>query len=322
MAALRTATLVAGSAYGGAYVYNNVGADGLRGLAADILLRERERLRAGDGGGSAGGAAGGAAAGAGIDRLAEQVERLSGEVSRANGRPVVVYGGAEGAASLWDVGGLAGWTVLAFGVGTAVYYVCVWRDVSLRDFMWVSRKAFSSTVQGINAGMKNVNAAVAAIRAELTEKLRSLEFSVDGVRTDLSKKIEAEVSEVKEGVDGVQDMLHGVNDRMELLDGKLDTATSGIFALVRVVSSMAPEQLPSSSPFAELRRFAEMSDKSRPVAIDGTGVFSRASLPSSSTSFAAAALEAPAETDSPALSRRTSTQRLASSFKPPHNPDT
>jgi Protein of unknown function (DUF1664) len=301
--ALRTVSLVIGGAGGGSYLYNNVSADGVRSVARDILLRESAR--------DPGRAQSPAVDHSGLDRLAAQVERLSSEVSSSAARPVVVYGGGGGADVSGLFGSLAGWTVVAVAVGTAVYYVCLWRGTSVTDFMWVSRQAFKDTVTGINAGMKNVSATVATIRHDMAEKLRHLETRLENVRSSLSEKMETEVADVKERVDIVgkevveaAEMLHAVNSRIELMADKLDTATNGIMALVRVVSSLAPEKLKPESPFVELRRFAEVADKNGTRAIDGSNAFSHRRLPSNS-SFAAATLEGPTEC-SPTAARRAS----------------
>lgn len=308
-AALRTVTLVVGGAGGGTYLYNNVSPEGVRSVARDFLLRERGR----DAGGAGAGA--GAARDDGVlDRLATQVERLSTEVSSSASRQVVVYGGGQDAG--WGAGAVAGWTVVGVTVGTAVYYICLWKGVSVTDFMWVSRNAFKSTVSGINASMKSVSASVTTIKQDMADKMRSLEFRMESVRAGLSKKVEAEVADVKDRVDVVgrevvetSEMVQAVNNRIETMHDKIDHATKGIMALVHVVSSLAPEKLKPDSPFVELRRFAEYVDNDGLRAIDGSTAFRHRRLPSANASLAAATLEGLTE-HSPEMTRRSSTPHV------------
>lgn len=310
-AAFRTVTLVVGGAGGGSYLYNNVSPEGLRSVVRDFLLRERARDA-----GAAGAAHGtGAARDDGVlDRLATQVERLSTEVSSSASRQVVVYGGGQDTG--WSTGSVAGWTVVGVTVGTAVYYFCLWKGVSMTDFMWVSRNAFKSTVSGINASMKSVSASVTTIKQDMADKMRSLEFRMESVRAGLSKKVETEVADVKDRVDVVgrevsdtAETLQAVNNRIETMHEKIDHATKGIMALVNVVSSLAPEKLRPDSPFVELRRFAECVDNDGLRAIDGSTAFTHRRLPSSNASLAAATLDGLTE-HSRDMTRRSSTPHV------------
>lgn len=292
---LRALTMIVGAGYGGTYLYNNVTPESVRGLVADLVLRDSRSgsNRSADGRGPHDVADSGA-----VDAIAAQVERLSREVQRSSARPVVVYGGNDSfTSSIVDKLALAGWAISIVSVGTGVAYFCYWRGYSFRDLLWVSRSTFNTTVDCITSGVKQLSASVASVRRDLTDKLLSLEYRVENVQVGLENKIESEVADVKNSVEGVghdveivHNLLSGVNDRIELLDGKLDTATSGILALVRVVSSLAPDKVSRDSPFVDLRRFQQLATADKPGHLPSSksASFAPHQLPSS---FAAAALE-------------------------------
>jgi Protein of unknown function (DUF1664) len=290
--------MVAGAGYAGSYISANpVSLDSVRNLAAELLMRHGARPA---GESSTASSSPTSSASADIQALALQVERLSREVQRGGGRPVVVVGGQDASpAGLLEQVAVAGWNVAILALGGAVVYLCIYRGLGyeVRDLMWVSRTAFNKTVNGISSGVERVSERVGAVRKDVSEKLRNVEYRIESVRTGLGKMIESEIADVKNCVDNVhrdvedvQDTMQTVSERIEMLDMKLDTATSGIFALIRCVASLAPDALPIDSPFSELRRFAELAsvDKAGRLAVKSNPAFLSQHLPSS---FAAAALE-------------------------------
>jgi Protein of unknown function (DUF1664) len=319
--ALRTLTMAVGAGYAGSYMSSNsLSLDSVRSLAADILMRHGARTT-GSTSSPAPGSDAPSSASADIQALSAQVERLSREVNRAGGRPVVVVGTPD-APTVGFMESLAstGWNVVLIVLGGAVVYVCVRRGLgySVTDLLWVSRNAFNTTVDGISSGVEKVSQRVGAVRKEVSEKLRNVEHRLESVRAGLGKMIESEIADVKNCVDGVhrnvedvQDTMQNVNERIEMLDSKLDTANSGIFALIRCVASLAPDALPIESPFSELRRFAALAsvDKAGRLAVKSNPAFLSHNIPSS---FAAAALEGASDCSqliSPVLSRRDSMPR-------------
>lgn len=268
-ASLRSLTLLFSAGWGGSWVYNNT--DTARDVIATQLARLLKNAAAvknaersdGRGGGSGSNATSGADMGA-LNELSEKVSKLAQDVSRTADRPVVVLGpGSSRVSALADALSLAGWAVLAVGCGSACYYVAIWKGWSLRDLAWVSQASFDNTVSALQGGIAKVTGAVAAVRREFGERMRVIESRVDAVRNALSMQIESEVSEVKAGIADVQadvasvhTALADVTDRIDAMDGKLDTATKGIMALVRVVSSLTPDAGRPGNPFWELKQLA------------------------------------------------------------------
>lgn len=244
---LRTLAVLFGASYGGSYLYNNM--DHARSLAARILLQHQAaEKQASDSASSAT-----STSSADVDALSAQMDALTREMSRTRDTPIVLLGPSgqfKGSlAAISDVFNLLGWAVVAVTVGGVGYYVIVRKNVSLRDLAWVSQKTFAGTVGAMQKGIATVSGAVRAVRRELDEKLRMMEGHVDEVHDSLTGKIEEEVGGVKVDVSGVHTEVTSVKDRLddltirfEQLDSKIDTATSGIMALVKVLFSLAPDQ--------------------------------------------------------------------------------
>lgn len=261
-------------------MYNNM--DHARELATRILLQHKAEEKK-----NISSAADSAAStsSSNIDTLSAQMDALAREVSRSRDQPVVVMGPSgqlKGSlATISDIFNLLGWAVVAVSVGGVGYYVVVKRNVSLKDLAWVSQRTFAGTVGAMQKGISTVSGAVRAVRRELDEKLRMMQGHVDEIHDSLSEKIEEEIGGVKVDVSGVHTEVTCVKDRMddfriqfEQLDGKMDTATSGIMALIKVVSTLAPERLQPGTPFFELKRF--MNSK-QPEKIAGNNVVRRLS---------------------------------------------
>lgn len=263
MAALgmRTLAMLFGASYGGTYLYNNM--DHARSVAARILLQHQTEENKNT---SAGAESAASNSTSNVDALSAQMDALAREMSRTRDHPVVLVGPSgplKGSlATISDILNLLGWAVVAVSVGGVGYYVAVKRNVSLRDLAWVSQRTFAGTVGAMQKGISTVSGAVRAVRRELDEKLRMMQGHVDEMHDSLSGKIEDEIGGVKVDVNGVHKEVVCVKDRMddfrirfEQLDGKMDMATSGIMALVKVVSTLAPERLQPGTPFFELKRF-------------------------------------------------------------------
>lgn len=254
---IRTLLIVATAGYSGTYIYNNL--DHARALATRLLLQPPTTDQSNSP----------SQPSPQTEALSAQMDALTRQMSRANDNPVVLLGPTTGSlkgslATLSDLLNLLGWGLVVVSLGGVGYYVAVRRNLSLRDLAWVSQSTFNGTIAAMQKGITRVSGAVGAVRRDLGERLRLMEGRVDSVRECLSEKIEEEVAGVKGGVDNVgaevcevRGVLDNVHSRIEQLDGKIDTATTGIMALARVVSSLAPERLQPGTPFYELKRFAD-----------------------------------------------------------------
>ncbi len=261
---LRTITLLFSAGWGGSYFYNH--ADGTRDIIATQLGRAVRRAVAITDGKENDANNANSAENSALSALSDKVTALSRDITRSADRPVVVLGPPSSRVSaIADALSLAGWAVLAVGCGSAIYYVAVWKGWSLRDLAWVSQKSFDSTIDTMQKGLARVSGVISVVRREFGEKMKVIESQVDAVRTALSNKIEDEICEVKNGIGevsaevaSVHNVLDDVNNRIDAIDGKLDTATNGIMALVRVVSSLAPDTVRPGNPFWELKQLADV----------------------------------------------------------------
>lgn len=255
---LRSLAMLFGAGYSGSYLYNNQ--DKARNIADMLLNQNSQKTTSLNVSQSTTPT---------VDVLSDQMARLTREVTRTRSEPVVVMApsGYKGSLStISDLFNLLGWAVVAVSVSGVVYFVAYRKRFRLTDLAWVSQSTFNATITAMQQGITRVNGAVGAVKRDLGDRLRNIEGRVERVRSSLSEQIEAEVAVVKDGVSDVGDevtnvknVLGDVNLRIDKLDTKIDFATNGIVALVKAISSVAPERLTPGSPFYELRKFADLS---------------------------------------------------------------
>ncbi|CAN8075249.1 unnamed protein product [Agarophyton chilense] len=271
MAALgvRSLALLFGAGFSGSYLYNHL--DKARSIAARIL-REVEQ-NAGDGSKSdtavhADVATSNLDSTPHLNELSRQLASLSREVNRSRSDQLLIMPSYKGSlGTITDIFNLIGWGVAAVSIGGVMYYVAYRKKFRLTDLAWVSQSTFTGTVEAMQKGITRVSGALGAVKREITLRLREVEGRVDGVKLALADQIDRDVGAVKEGVAevgdevaGVKNALGDVNERIDQLDNKIDFATSGIVALVKALSSVAPERIKPGSPFYDLRKFADLSD--------------------------------------------------------------
>ncbi|KAI0557706.1 hypothetical protein FGB62_271g016 [Gracilaria domingensis] len=273
MAALgvRSIALLFGAGFSGSYVYNHL--DKARGIVARILREVEEGADANTQLQSKGPAVDAANANVSsspqLEELSRQLSSLSREVSRSRSDQLLImppsYKGSI--STITDIFNLIGWGVAAVSIGGIVYYVAYRKKFKLTDLAWVSQSTFTGTVEAMQKGITRVSGAVGAVKREITQRLREVEGHVNRVQVALADQIERDVGAVKDGVAevgdevaGVKSALGDVNQRIDQLDNKIDFATNGIVALVKALSSVAPDRIKPGSPFYDLKRFADLSD--------------------------------------------------------------
>lgn len=264
---IRSLTLLVGAGYTGTYFYNNVSLEKARHLVSELLIsRQSDTDNASDASPATEPTVGSKV----VNELTAQMDRLTREVNRRGNEPVVIIGpsGYKGSLStVTDVFNLLGWIVFATSLGGAVYYVAVRKRLSIRDLFWVSQNKFNDTVTAMQNGITRVSGVVNSVRRDLGERLKMMEGKVEHVEDALSKQIEAEVGDVKDGVgklgEEVSDVRRGVDDvstRVGQMNDKLDSTNYGIHLLLGVVSSLAPDKIKPDSPFYDLKKFMQAGD--------------------------------------------------------------
>eukprot|EP00172_Hildenbrandia_rubra_P002204 Plantae.Rhodophyta-Hildenbrandia_rubra.ctg29066.p1 GENE.Plantae.Rhodophyta-Hildenbrandia_rubra.ctg29066~~Plantae.Rhodophyta-Hildenbrandia_rubra.ctg29066.p1 ORF type:complete len:332 (-),score=74.64 Plantae.Rhodophyta-Hildenbrandia_rubra.ctg29066:737-1732(-) len=269
---LRVITVLFGAGFGGSYIYNNL--DGVRQRIAEHLLGVRGKTH------DAGSAGGGGGSSDSMNELSSQMTALSREVARASEKagagPVMIIDRNAGKGFL-DSLSATGWTIMVVSAGIGGY-LAYKRGIRPGDFFWVSRSAFSNTVERMQNGVAKVSGMVANVKKELSGKLKMLEGQLELVRNRLGKKIEKEVGEVKEGigevgadVEDVRKAVEGLQGQLGSLDEKMSVASHGIFLLCKVVSGMGNNEV-SSGTFDDLKRFTSVADSGRQglMQVEGT----------------------------------------------------
>lgn len=259
---LRSVVLLAGAGYTGTYLYNHFSFERARNLAADILIKHRENAETGSSAKASGNSTQGNSS---VDTLSKQVDRLTREVSRSRDQVLVVGGNSAYKSSLavvTDVFNLLGWAVIALSVGGVVYYFAFRKRLSLRDLAWVSHTRFNDTVNAMQSGISRVSSAVGSVRRDLGERMRKMEGKVGDVETNLSKQIESEVGDVKEGVNKLgEDVslvsrgVEHVHTRIDEMNDKIEGTHQGVQMLLDFITSLAPEKVKPGTPFYNLQRF-------------------------------------------------------------------
>lgn len=257
MAALgiRGLVLVFTAGYSGSYLYNNQ--QNARELAGRILNMSKPEPKSTQNGGDD------------LSTLSAQLSNLTQQISQPRPESVVIlpshaYKGSL--STLSDALNLLGWAVFSVTIGGLVYYIAIRKNIKLTDILWVSRATFNGTINSMQTGLSHVSETVSSVRKDLSQRLGLLKSQVDDVRDSLSNQIESEVKHVQGDIQGVgmevsevKSALGDVSSRIEELDSKIDYATNGIVALVKAVSSVAPERVGHGTPFYELKKFAERS---------------------------------------------------------------
>ncbi|PXF44838.1 hypothetical protein BWQ96_05421 [Gracilariopsis chorda] len=264
---VRTLAVLFGAGFSGSYVYNHM--DKARVVAARILRQVEHEVASDANATSAATAPPSASAeSAQLDTLSRQLASLSQEVNRSRSDHLLIMPSYKGSlATITDIFNLVGWAVAAVSVGGVVYYVAYRKKFKLTDLAWVSQSTFQGTVDAMQKGITRVSGALGAVKRDITRRFRQMEVHVDRVQTTLGKQIEQDVGAVKDGVAevgdevaGVRNALGDVNQRIDQLDNKIDYATNGIVALVKALSSVAPDRIKPGSPFYDLKKFADLSD--------------------------------------------------------------
>ncbi|KAI0557451.1 hypothetical protein FGB62_301g08 [Gracilaria domingensis] len=151
--------------------------------------------------------------------------------------------------------------MVAVSIDGIAYYVAYKKRFKLTDLAWVCQRTLTGTVEAMQKGITRVSGAVGALKKETAQRLREVEGYVNRVQVALADQIDRDVGAVKDGVREVGDetacvksALGDTNQRMDQLENKIDFATNGIVALVKALSTTAPDRIKPGSPFYDLKR--------------------------------------------------------------------
>ncbi|KAF7066113.1 hypothetical protein CFC21_072151 [Triticum aestivum] len=169
-----------------------------------------------------------------------QIRHLAQEVRDLTlSKPITILSGKS------DSGGsLSSYILPAAAVG-ALGYCYMWcKGWSLSDVMFVTKRNMASAVDSMSKQLEQVSSALAATKRHLTKRLENLDGKMDE-QVEVSKQIRNEVTDVKTDlsqigfdVEAIQQMVAGLEEKIELLDNKQDAANAGIWYLCRMAGGI------------------------------------------------------------------------------------
>eukprot|EP00850_Spirogloea_muscicola_P000491 SM000002S05571 [mRNA] locus=s2:949956:953000:- [translate_table: standard] len=220
--------LLLGAGLGGSLLLNNVH---LRDLLADLSrvlskhLREKEE-------------AGESAFDSTTAALTAQVRRLTAELRQlasSSSRPITVVTNQGRSVSV------ASYMVPAAVVGLAGYGYVRWKGWSVGDFMYVTKQGMNSAVASVTKQLETVSAALAAAKRQISRRLDGVTKSLED-QSEATRALKGEVENVGtrigllgEDVETVQNMVQGLEVKIDTIESKQDFANQGIVLLCRFV---------------------------------------------------------------------------------------
>mmetsp|Transcript_6292 Transcript_6292/g.18994 ORF Transcript_6292/g.18994 Transcript_6292/m.18994 type:complete len:348 (+) Transcript_6292:186-1229(+) len=241
----RAAALVLGSGMTGAYLIEHQSwmGEAMRGFTgADV------------------GAAGGAAVSAGTEELIRSVNALSRSVASSasvTAPSVTIVGNGDGG----DGGGniLVGAGVSVASAAALALYL---HGKALARYLWVSRRNFSETVDGLQSTIQSISSKLRGVSTELTDRIFQMEDKLVKTKSEINNKVDTEVASTKQRinivgmtVNEVQDIVDGLQKRLEDLQAKANYSNRGILLLCQAVGSMPHHDKKSSRLWDELKKF-------------------------------------------------------------------
>ncbi|THG21401.1 hypothetical protein TEA_008497 [Camellia sinensis var. sinensis] len=127
----------------------------------------------------------------------------------------------------------------------AMGYCCMWwKGWSLSDVMFVTKHNMANAVATVSKQLEHVSEALASTKRHLTKRLENLDWKLDEQK-ETSKLIANDVSEVKSNlnqigydIEIINQMVSGLEGKIELLESKQDTTNSGLWYLCQLAGGM------------------------------------------------------------------------------------
>ncbi|PAN13044.1 hypothetical protein PAHAL_2G309900 [Panicum hallii] len=175
-----------------------------------------------------------------IALIQAQIRNLAQEVRDLTlSRPITILNGKSDSG-----GGLSSYILPAAAVGAMGYCYMWWKGLSLSDVMFVTKRNMANAVQSMSKQLEQVSSALAATKRHLTQRLENLDGKMDE-QVEVSKTIRNEVNDVKDDlsqigfdIEAIQQMVAGLEGKIELLENKQDVANTGIWYLCQVAGGI------------------------------------------------------------------------------------
>ncbi|KAL6656232.1 hypothetical protein ACP70R_007058 [Stipagrostis hirtigluma subsp. patula] len=142
-------------------------------------------------------------------------------------------------------GSLSSYILPAAAVGALGYCYMWWKlGLSLSDVMFVTKRNMANAVESMSKQLEQVSSALAATKRHLTKRLENLDGKMDE-QVEVSKAIRNEVNDVKDDlsqigfdIEAIQQMVAGLEGKIELLENKQDAANAGIWYLCQIAGGI------------------------------------------------------------------------------------
>lgn len=171
--------------------------------------------------------------------LSAQIRQLANEIKElTTSNPITIVNGNSNSS------GITSYLVPAAAVGAMGYCYMKWKGWSFSDVMYVTKQNMKTAVESVSKQLENVNEALASTRKQLSKKLENLDWKVEEQR-QISEKISDSVtmvsvnlSQIGYDVEMIQQMVSGLEVKLEVLEGKQDVTNSGLQYLCQVAGGL------------------------------------------------------------------------------------
>lgn len=175
--------------------------------------------------------------------LATQIRHLAQEIRElTTSRPITIYNGNSTSG-----GSSTSYLLPAAALGAMGYCYMWWKGWSLSDVMFVTKHNMANAVATVSKQLEHVSEALASTKRHLTKKLENLDWKLDEQK-EISKLITNDVSEAKSNlnqigydIDIINQMLSGLEGKIELLDSKQDMTNAGLWYLCQFAGGAKDE---------------------------------------------------------------------------------
>ncbi|GAV62411.1 DUF1664 domain-containing protein [Cephalotus follicularis] len=165
--------------------------------------------------------------------IAAQIRQLAQEIKELSlSNPITIFNGNSD-----SNGSFASYLVPAAALGAMGYCYMWWKGWSLSDVMFVTKKNMANAVANVSSQLEHVSKTLASTKKQLAKRLENLDWKLEEQK-ETSRLIANDVDEMNSNlshigydVDMIQQMLFGLEGKIELLESKQDITNKGLWYL-------------------------------------------------------------------------------------------
>ncbi|XP_010475168.1 PREDICTED: uncharacterized protein LOC104754640 [Camelina sativa] len=167
--------------------------------------------------------------------LAAQIRQLANEIKELTmTNPVTIFNRDSSSS------GYASYLVPAAAVGAMGYCYMWWKGWSFSDAMFVTKKNMADAVASVSKQLEDLSDTLASTKKHLSKKLATLDWKLEE-QNETSKMILSDVTEMKSSISQIgfdfkqlNEMISGIEGKIESLESKQDVTLSGLWHLCQV----------------------------------------------------------------------------------------